>query len=196
MNKNSLNAAVKKYSSNSGLSENELKELLAKDEKNFESDEIEEIYQALKGEKPINNKPKKAEKPQHLNEGLGLEDIDYHNFMPIITTDEDGETKETSTKDWQKYRDIEKNLVLNKRYKFQRLHARGQFRFKSDGSQTLVGLEIASFDPVNTPEMEAKYVMGLYQDRVRGIGHTGLNSQIHNPDVDKKNSFFYILEKP
>ena len=196
MNKNTLNAVAKRYSSDSKLPENELKELLAKDDKNFDAEEIEEIYQALKGEIPTKSESKKAEKPKHLNDGLGLEDIDYHNFMPIDITDEDGEVTLKSTSDWQKYREIEKNLVANKRYKFQRIHARGQFRFKSDGSQTLIGLQIASFDPVNTPEMEARHVMGLFQDRVRGIGHTGLNSQIHNPDIDIKNSFFFILEKP
>ena len=189
MNKLSVNAAIKRLGDVKDKTEAEIKELLAKDEKNFSVEDIEEIFATLKGEKPAKAESKKDvkdTKPKHLNEGLGLEDIDYNNFMPLVSTNEDDETIFKSTEDFQKYREIEKNLVWNKSYKFDYIKARGQYRKKADGTQVLVGIRIISHDPINSPTIEARHVIGLFKD------HTGLNSQVHNPENDK----FYLLQKP
>lgn len=189
MHKNTLNAAVKRYSSEAMKPESELKELLAKDDKQFSGEEIDEIYKALKGEKPAKTEPEKP-KEKHLNDGLGLEDINYDNLLPNITCDEDDEQIIKATDDFQKYREVEKNLVWNKQYVFDCIRARGQFRKKADGNQVLVGLKIISATPKFTTTIEARHIIGLYKD------HTGLNAQIHNPDNLETNSIFYLLRKP
>ena len=186
MNKLSVNAAIKRLGDVKDKTDAEIKELLAKDEKNFSAEDIEEIFSVLKGEKPAKVETKKAEKPKHLNDGLGLEDIDYNNFMPIVSINEDDEQVFKSTEDFQKYREIEKNLIWNKQYQFDYIKARGQYRKKADGTMVLVGIKIISSTPINSPAIEGRHIIGLFKD------HTGLNAQIHNPENDK----FYLLQKP
>ena len=179
MNKISLNAAVKRYNSEAALPENELKELLAKDEKNYNAEQIEEIYKALKSEKI---ETKKDPMPHNYNEGLDLEDIDYGNFMPTITVNDDDEEILKATSDFQNYRALEGKLLWNKIYEFDCVRARGQFKTKADGkTRVLIGLKLLG---------QIKFTTKTEYRHIRD-----LNFQILNPDTPESNSIYYLLKK-
>ena len=191
MNKLILKAAIKRLGDVKEKTEAEIKTLLAEDSKNFSGAEIEEIYKTV-SEPEIKETPKSKEpvKQINLNDGLGLEEINYENFMPIKTTNDDGEEILKATPDFLKYKEVEKKLILNKQYKFDQLRAYGQFRKKSNGDSVLIGIQIISSDPINSPTLEARHIIGL------DIRDNGLNAQIHNPSTPPSNSRFYLLKKP
>jgi hypothetical protein len=190
MNTLSLKAAITRLGDITGKNEAEIKDFLAKDAKNFSGEEIEEIYKAVTDpefvkEPKKSKESKKSKEPvekANLNDGLGLEDVDYENFMPNVTRNEDDEEVIKATPDFLKYREIEKKLLFNKHYAFDCVRAHGQFRKKANGDNVLVGIHIISETPKFTSITEWRHIKDL-------------NEQIHNADTPPSNSIYYLLKK-
>ena len=133
---------------------------------------------------PRTNKilPDEPETRRTNNEGLGLDKIDYDNFFPITSINEDEEEVKRATPDWQSYRAIEKSLIWNKKYEFIQVRAKGEFRKKGTGEMVLIGLRVINRDPINTTVTDASKILEL-------------NQQILNPDTPESCSRYYLLKK-
>lgn len=174
MNKLTLNAAEKKYSGKiKNLNETEIKELLAKDAKQYKGEEIEEIYSSLiapKEDEPLGKK------------GIDLSFLDYEQLRAIPTKDDDGDTILMPSETFKKYNELIESLPIYDHYTFYQFMASGHFRQTSKGKWILTGIQINKSQPVNSTSITLAVA-------------NELNRQIDDRNNPPSNSRYYLLKK-
>lgn len=192
MNHQRKKAAVTKYAElhKNGATKEELVDALSSDEKEYTTEEVAEIYQALvetnsdaTGTKPPDPGTKTSDnvtKPPPLptkiasvnpNDNLGLANFDYKNLR-------DGE--------WSKYQELVDSLPLYGQYDFHLFRAKPLFRDRypgiKDSPVDMVGIEIKN----DTPE---------HRTRVSVMVAKEFNGQILNQHSRAGHGKYYLLAK-
>jgi hypothetical protein len=175
MNVNKLKAAVKKYSPLiAGKSEDEVRELLTADDKNYTIVEMDKIYEELliPGNPGTSNTGKSKEvKPFSPNNDLDLSGFDY---------------KALSGEKFEEYNDMVNSLPLYDNKDFTQYMASGLFKKEFDVNlnpvDKLIGIKINNDTPVNHTRIPVHVAIEM-------------NRQIDNRDNPASNSRYYLLKK-
>jgi hypothetical protein len=167
MNKNTLKSVIAKYGNIKD--EAELKEALSKDDRQFDAEEIETIYNEILS---FQENAIVANPVIDQNQEIDLSGIDYNDLT--------GES-------YQKYKAIENSLLLRQSYMFCWYKAVGIWEMEFDKKSgksipVMIGIKLISNIPINDCLSEYRHIKDA-------------NSQIMNRDNPPTNSRYYLLKK-
>jgi hypothetical protein len=183
MNKLTLNAAVKRHSELKGQSHDEIVAVLKTDPKNFTDDEILEIIAAMDIKQPEQKEPEQSPliPKKDINNGLGLEDIDYMKFAGV------GNDEEKDYSKFEKYQQVIKKFPRRQNFDFEKYNAVGVFitalNKNMDKYKKFVGVRFVN----SAPECVTRCPIDTIEV---------LNHQIGDVTNNPANSIYYLLKKP